>query len=76
MNYSDLNSSLPNNDTPYPVASITKLFTVRNKRVFLYQLVLVASQIFYDEIYAYRFYHLFHEKAEVLLQILYSVGKL
>ncbi len=28
MNYTDINAPLPNNDTPYPVASITKLITV------------------------------------------------
>ena len=28
LNYNDTNSSSPNNDTPYPVASITKVFTV------------------------------------------------
>ena len=30
LNFSDVNSPLPNDDTPYPVASITKLFTVRD----------------------------------------------
>ena len=28
MNYSNSNAKLPNDNTPYPVASITKLFTV------------------------------------------------